>query len=174
MKISFTLPIAPRTKKTHNNLVPIGKPCQLCGRAAQKIQPSKQYAKFFREAMKFAPILLGQLRCAGVELPIREPVSCAALFFSDLGTGDLSGYMQGLGDWLQANQYKCRQSDGSYKIRTVPTGNCKVYRTGAGIILDDRLIASWDGSRLLKDSKRPRIEVTLETIEDGQGELFEP
>ena len=35
----------------------------------------------------------------------------------------------------------------------------------AGIVENDRLIVSWDGSRLLKDAATPRIEVMLEAVE---------
>ena len=34
----------------------------------------------------------------------------------------------------------------------------------AGVVLNDSLIASWDGSRLLKDAANPRVEITLEEL----------
>jgi len=69
--------------------------------------------------------------------PIKEPVNCAAIFYRDALRGDAVGYYQGLADVLE------------------------YYR----IVEDDRFIVSWDGSRLEKDAKNPRVEVTLESEE---------
>jgi Holliday junction resolvase RusA-like endonuclease len=65
--------------------------------------------------------------------PIGEPINCAALFYREAAIGDAVGYYQALADTLQK----------------------------ARIVVDDRLIVSWDGSRMRKDSKQPRVEVTL-------------
>jgi Holliday junction resolvase RusA-like endonuclease len=35
----------------------------------------------------------------------------------------------------------------------------------AGVVPDDKYIAAWDGSRLLKDAADPRVEVTLTPME---------
>lgn len=56
-----------------------------------------------------------------------------ASFFRERSVGDLVNYLQALADALQE----------------------------AGVVADDRLIASWDGSRLHKDSARPRIELEI-------------
>ena len=32
----------------------------------------------------------------------------------------------------------------------------------AGVVVNDRLIVSWDGSRIYKDAKSPRVIFTLE------------
>lgn len=61
------------------------------------------------------------------------PVRVTAVFYRDRATGDLVGYMQALGDLLQ----------------------------NAGVIADDKLIASWGETRLDKDPKNPRVEVTI-------------
>ena len=80
-------------------------------------------------------------RCAGKMLPysspIKEPVNCAAIFYRDALRGDAVGYYQGLADVLE------------------------YYR----IVDDDKYLVSWDGSRLEKDAKNPRVEVTLESVE---------
>ena len=68
---------------------------------------------------------------------ITYPVNVAAVFFRDRAVGDAVGYYQALGDLLER----------------------------AGIIENDRLIASWDGSRLGKDAQRPRIEVAITAVE---------
>lgn len=80
----------------------------------------------------------GMWQCAEIRggtagFPLMCPVSVAALFYRDRSAGDLVGYQQALADLLE---------DG-------------------GIIQNDRLIQSWDGTRLLKDAANPRIEVTI-------------
>ena len=60
-------------------------------------------------------------------------VNCRSLFFRDANTGDAVGYYQALADALEEGL----------------------------IVANDRLIVSWDGSRLLKDAAHPRIEVEL-------------
>lgn len=64
------------------------------------------------------------------------PLNCRAVFYRDAERGDAVGYYQGLADLLQH----------------------------AGIVKDDVWIRSWDGSRLLKDAARPRVELTLEPL----------
>lgn len=68
---------------------------------------------------------------------IESPVSVAAVFFRERNVGDLVNYMQALADALEK----------------------------AGVITNDRLIVSWDGSRLAKDAQRPRVELTVEPFE---------
>lgn len=70
--------------------------------------------------------------------PIDFPVNCAALFYRDRDIGDSHGFYQGLADVLQESK----------------------------IVADDKWVRSWDGSRLLKDSARPRVELVLTPIEE--------
>lgn len=65
--------------------------------------------------------------------PIMTPVNVAAIFFRDALRGDAVGYYQGLADALQA----------------------------AKVIIDDKFIVSWDGSRLSVDYDKPRIELDI-------------
>lgn len=60
-------------------------------------------------------------------------VNCRALFFRAAAAGDAVGFYQGLADLLEE----------------------------AGILADDKQIISWDGSRLEKDARNPRVEVVL-------------
>lgn len=69
--------------------------------------------------------------------PLRSKVNCRAFFYREADRGDAVGYYQGLADLLEK--------------RTV--------------IVNDRQIVSWDGSRLLKDAARPRVELWLEAVE---------
>ena len=71
--------------------------------------------------------------------PITCPVSCRALFYRDARRGDLVGFMQGLADLLEQRQ----------------------------ILENDRLIESWDGTRLLLDRARPRVEVVIAPASTG-------
>ncbi len=65
---------------------------------------------------------------------ITVPVQVQALFYRRTNTtGDLHGYMQALADALEK----------------------------AGVIENDRLICSWDGSRKLIDKEHPRVELVL-------------
>lgn len=68
---------------------------------------------------------------------IAGPVSVRALFYRDADRGDLTNYEQGVGDALQ----------------------------GAGIIVNDKQIESWDGSRKLIDRANPRVEIFIEPME---------
>lgn len=76
-------------------------------------------------------------------LALSAPVNCRALFYRQANRGDATGYYQALADILE----------------------------DAGVILNDRQIVSWDGSRLLKDAVRPRVEVTLTVLGDTQMEI---
>lgn len=67
---------------------------------------------------------------------IKRDVNCRALFYRDALRGDAVGYYQGLADFLE----------------------------NRGLVLNDKLIVSWDGSRLLLDRENPRVEVTLEVV----------
>lgn len=64
---------------------------------------------------------------------ITGTVNCRALIYRERLVGDAVNYYQAIADALQ----------------------------GAGVVQNDRLIVSWDGSRLLKDAHRPRVEIEL-------------
>ena len=86
---------------------------------------------------RIAQIEMARLRSAWPSLlSFAAPVNVCAAFYRDAERGDAVGYYQALADALEE----------------------------AGIVENDRLIVSWDGSRLLKDAKNPRIEVTLEAV----------
>lgn len=143
----FSILGPPRTKKTHNRIARFGKDRQFT-----KILPSKEHELWHKLAMQQAPLIRAQLIRDGIHLPISEAVGVKALFYREANTGDLTGYMQALGDFLQES----RQRKG------------KTVRSGAGVILDDRQICSWDGTRNLIDRRNPRIEVVIEILPGGQ------
>lgn len=153
-QLAFVIEGPPRTKKTSNRIIRFGKKKEFV-----KIMPSEQYIEWHKLSMQQAPVIRTRLRAqsvrAGLVLPITEPVRVKAVFYREKRTGDLVGYMQALGDWLQESKQR----------------NGKTVRTGAGIILDDSQIDSWDGSRREHDKMRPRIEVLIEIIPGGQIEM---
>jgi hypothetical protein len=73
--------------------------------------------------------------------PCSQPVLVRALVYRHALVGDLVGYEQAIGDMLEH----------------------------AGVLANDRHIASWDGTRLLKDAARPRVELMITVLDDGVG-----
>jgi hypothetical protein len=69
----------------------------------------------------------------GAPFGILWDVNCKALFYRDAKRGDAVGFYQGLADLLEKR----------------------------GVVVNDKQLVSWDGSRLLKDKDNPRVEVEL-------------
>jgi len=65
------------------------------------------------------------------------PVEVTALFYRERNTGDLNNYIQALADILEK----------------------------AKVVVNDRQIKSWDGSRLLIDRAQPRVQVTIRSMD---------
>jgi hypothetical protein len=133
----------PRTKKTSNVVTTV--------KGRHIVLPSKDWRDWVRDAeitirgIPFVkhkgglPRLVHRHQVPEVELwtPLAVPLNCAATFY--LGNrqhGDTVGYMQGLADLLEERQ----------------------------VIENDRLLATWDGSRLVHDGSTPRVELTLEPV----------
>ena len=133
-ELRLVIPSAPRTKKTSNRVVRVGTRgrCPVC-----KQQIGGRPLVLPSEAWEaWRDANLPWLRQAAAKIgacPLRVPVNCAAIFFRDAARGDAVGYYQGLADLLQE----------------------------AGVVIDDRWIETWDGSRIQVDHDRPRTEVTL-------------
>lgn len=129
--------VPPRTKKNHPVLIPRQK--------FPTLVPSPQYREWegaCLRSLRAAGIIKRRVEREGrgwlwLQSPaIDFPVSCCALIYREALMGDAVGYYQAVGDCLEA----------------------------AGIVTDDKYIVAWDGSRLLKDPKRPRIEITLTEV----------
>lgn len=89
------------------------------------------------QAIKWERAAIWQLQAQWQrKAPLGGPVSVCALVYREKAIGDLVGYLQAVGDALEKG----------------------------GVLFNDRLIVSWDGSRLLKDAARPRVEVTIEEV----------
>ncbi len=142
----FVIAGPPRTKKNHGRIItvtPKGKKrskCGKCGRTfgRQIMLPSEQYEEWEGNSLPQCYRIKAQLANAGVSLPLVGLVSIEAHFYRDADTGDANGYTQALGDLLQK----------------------------AKIIMDDKQIEDWDGSRRFKDAQRPRVEVFITIVEE--------
>ncbi len=85
--------------------------------------------------------LMGQLRLTGFPAGSGDAVSLRALVYRDRNVGDLGNYLAAICDALER----------------------------AGVVVNDRLIQSFDGSRLLIDRKNPRVELELTPmVESGE------
>lgn len=114
--------------------------CRHCGKRGgfPKVLPSLAYEEWEAAALRECVGIKSKLRAAGVELPIVHPVGVEALIYRERNVGDLSNYLEAVADMLQA----------------------------AGIIQDDKQIEDWDGSRRLKDSANPRVEIFIEILSE--------
>jgi hypothetical protein len=164
----------PRTKKNHATIVRMGK------HQRPALIPSEAYQQWFKDVLTLKPVIQAQL--AG-KLPIEGPVSIAAAVYRDAERGDWTGYVDAIADAIQTSTWQCPESACKSKV-TLPLKpmrcpTCgrgfmaaKETRKGLGLILDDSQIVHWDGTRLLKDSARPRVELTITIIPDPQKGLF--
>lgn len=96
----------------------------------------KTYAAWKKSADAQLPFVKQAATAAGMTLPLMCPVRVCAVFYRDRAIGDCDNFFKGLGDWLQR----------------------------AGVLANDRQIASWDGSRLEKDATRPRVEIEITEV----------
>jgi Holliday junction resolvase RusA-like endonuclease len=125
----------PRTKKTSNRIVRVGRFNKIIPSAAQ---------------VAWADSAAIQLRVQwGRRPPLTGPLHVRAVFYRDKNLGDLCGYMQALGDVLEMPSAKAS----------------KRAPAKAGVIENDRQIVSWDGTRLDKDAKNPRVELEITVVE---------
>lgn len=133
VQIRLLITGAPRTKKTSNQLVQVGK----AGEKRVIVMPSRAWKQWVAQAYitnnVSDPNYVWPL--TGRQLPERE-YNCRAHFYRDANRGDAVGYYQGLADLLEKR----------------------------GVLVDDKCIVSWDGSRLFVDRENPRTEVILEAL----------
>jgi Holliday junction resolvase RusA-like endonuclease len=93
-------------------------------------------SKAFSAWNRIAQVELARVRSAQVGFPIEGHVNVRAWFYQDVDRADPVGLYQALADALQEGR----------------------------IVINDRQIRSWDGSRLLADKENPRIEVWITEI----------
>lgn len=201
MTIRITLPGAPRTKKTSPRVMPMMSrenvtELQAALRKASShkeaisaimkhvrlsVQPSEAHEQWFELQLLHRGAIRSALKHTGI--PIEGPVQIAAIFYRDRDAGDLLGYEQALGDLIQEEKWGCQDCGKRYYAlhQRCPGCNASIARfrharQGLGLILDDRQIVSWDGSRLAVDKSNPRIELALTILADPtppQQGLFE-
>lgn len=86
--MKFTIPVAPRTKKTHPQIVTLKTGKQL-------LLPSKAYKDFEKKVVEWVNNNFGNLE------PIEVPINIACKFYKDKDyRSDLPGYLQGILDAL--------------------------------------------------------------------------
>jgi Holliday junction resolvase RusA-like endonuclease len=90
-------------------------------------------------------LVLGQAKKQAGKVCIDYPVNARLIVYRERAIGDAVGYYQAVADVLEK----------------------------AGVLKDDRWIVSWDGSRLLKDADRPRVEVELTEALKADGSRYE-
>jgi len=126
---------APRTKKNSNRMAKVTRTMK--GKLWRRVLPSKAWETWAATAeVRFLGADPRGVLALGRSW-INWPVNCEATFYRDAKRGDAVGYYQGLADLLQKRR----------------------------VIANDVLIESWDGSRLLKDAKNPRVEIVLRPVE---------
>ena len=153
INLNFT---APATKKTSNRIVKFGK-----NKEFTKILPSEKYEQWHDLCMLHRGRILSGLR--NVPLPLKCRVQVKASVYLAGDYGDLLGYEQAIADVLQAEKWsKAKNGKPS-----------KMLRTGLGIIVDDVLIESWDGSRRYFPDPKPRVELIITTMEEAVQERLE-
>lgn len=98
-------------------------------------KPKKLPSKAYQEWNASAQLQLAKVRSESPawSFPFQKQINVQAVFYRHADVGDAVGFYQALADTLQE----------------------------ARIVVNDGLIVSWDYSRLKKDSKAPRIEVTI-------------
>lgn len=100
-----------------------------------KVVPSEAWIAFRNAAV---PQLKRQLimQPGILHSSVSVPVTVNAQVFRDARRGDLVGYLTSIADVLQE----------------------------AGVVVNDVVIQSWDGSRMRIDRKRPRVELVIEEL----------
>jgi hypothetical protein len=138
--------VPPRTKKNSPCIIPGMMRAGKDGvrRPVPVLVPSPAYTEWHRAAVYSLKIPVFNLFNNEGFQTINYPVNCRAMIYRHALIGDALGYYQGLADFLEHN----------FGTEENPRQ----------IITNDRYIVSWDGSRMLKDADRPRIELTLEPV----------
>lgn len=142
----FVIHGTPRSKKNSPRIVNIGPMCRACGKRGgfPKVLPSLAYEEWEAAAVRECMTIKAALRAAGIELPIAAPIHVEALFYllptkdgrMRADCPDVSNLQEAVGDMLET----------------------------AGIILNDRQIEDWDGTRRRLDAANPRVEIFIEIL----------
>lgn len=129
---------SPITKKNSGQVVHSGPKCRACKRGTGRpfVLPSSQVKAWTAKAVRQMQAQYAASAFARLNAcPIQHAVNVCALIYRERATGDANNFYSAIADALQA----------------------------AGIVANDRLIVSWNGSELLKDSANPRILIEITT-----------
>jgi len=163
MTISFTLPVACRTKNT-GTITDFGVRCNLCRRGKfSRVVPSDQYQAFLKECLIYGPAIRDAIQASGkLKLPIACHVSVNAQVYRDADTGDWQRYVEAIADMLQQPLYKvfCPNNSCLTPKRREPT----------------RCIVTWEQVQAQAvvecakcGTRFPAVAVAAETERDGLG-----
>jgi len=137
--VRFVVEGAPRTKKNSQRIARVkGRPILLQSRQHDAWAEAAilQLRSQYPRAVRIVEVD----RARGVVTqgygPIRSPLNLRALIYRDRSVGDLGNYLAAVCDALER----------------------------AGVVENDRLIGGFDGSRLLVDRERPRVEIELSPL----------
>lgn len=131
--IRFVILGPPVTKKNHGQIIHSGPKCMVCKRGTGR--PFMLPSSVFKAWEKDAAGQIARQLDGALALPIRTPVTLRCQVYRDrAGVADLLNYEAAVSDMLET----------------------------AGILEDDRLVASTDGSRLRIDRENPRVEIEIE------------
>lgn len=168
MKFTIVIPGAPRTAKNS--------PMIIRGIKHPVLLPSPAYREWTQHVLSYRDQIRSHLASL---IPIVGPVSMQALIYRESLTGDAVGYYQAIADVLQSQVWSCESckrktpEERPSECRHCGCFALKLTRKGLGIIEDDKLIMDWDGSRLMKDAQRPRVELTIRTLaQEIQADMF--
>lgn len=100
------------------------------------IVQDKVKAAYQKTAVEQLAAQLAEVRQHGDFATFDAPVQVSATFYRDKNLGDLVGYMQMIADCLEK----------------------------AGVVVNDQLVQSWDGTRMSKDAANPRTELEVTAL----------
>ena len=100
------------------------------------IVQDKVKAAYQKTAVEQLSAQLAEVRQHGDFATFDAPVQVSATFYRDKNLGDLVGYMQMIADCLEK----------------------------AGVVVNDQLVQSWDGTRMSKDAANPRTELEVTAL----------
>ncbi len=130
----------PRTKKNHQRIIRVkGRPVIMQAKTSEGWEKSA-VAQLQIQWNHRSPMVIRGDHEESKKRPVPRdgPLSLRALVYRDRKVGDLGNYLAAVCDALER----------------------------AGVVENDRLIQSFDGSRLLVDKARPRVEIEITPFEE--------
>lgn len=134
-KIFFTIPVKPRTKKNHGQLVTLKNGKQI-------MLPSKAYIEFEKEIIKWYKTAPKEIQ----QIHIMQPCVLKALFYKDRAyKSDLTGYLQALQDVLV--KIGMFEDDNHYIITSVDGSRVHLDRENPRIVVEITYIGDLENEK---------------------------